>query len=1428
MSNPLVAQKQDSTTWHSGINVLDDAAGVYQGVQSGSWIEGGIAALGTGMDLLTMAMNPVGTLISYGLNWLIEHVKPLKDALDQLAGDADQIAAYSQTWKNVAQAVQQAGKDLAATVEKDTANWSGQAADTYRANLKNKIGHINAASTCAETIAIVVQIVGVITGAVRGIVRDMVTQAIGDFIQDALEEVCSLGLGTPVVVAQVVEQVSAWMEKIGAVIKKLINSVEKLRPMMSKLEEIFAAIKKVMSALHGRPGEAEPHLPGESTHASSAHDTPASPNPETPLGSHTTDGTTPSGTEPSSGGIKDNIGEPRDNAVPADQLKCAQDPVDVASGRMVMAQTDVQLLGVLPVVLRRVHLSSYRAGRCFGPSWASTFDQRLEIEDETVYLAADDGTLQSFPNPAPGFTSLPDEGPRRLLERAEDGGYRLTDFEQRVMLCFEPDGPVRRLASITDRNGNRVEFQYTGSGAPTEIRHSSGYRIRVECDGDLVSALHLCDSGDGDDLLLIWYRYQNGRLTEVVNSSGRPLRFDYDPTGRVTGWTDRNGGWYRYFYDGAGRVVRTEGPQGAVSGTMEYDLENRVTYSVDSLGGRTAFHLNEAKQVVREVDPLGNETRFEWDRYDRLLSRTDPLGRVERYRYDEDGNLTTITRADGSQHLFEYNEFRLPVTSVGPDGAVIRREFDEHGNVTKVVDPAGNATEFAYDERGGWTVGGGLAWRGLPDGSVEKWVYDGEGNSRVYTDPMGRPTHTEYTHFDLPSVERRPDGTTLEFTYDTELRLIGVTNELGLQWRREYDPAGNLVRETDFNGRTIAYRYDAAGQLVERVNGAGEATRFTYDALGNLVERRNAAGVATFGYDPAGRLVYANDGATALFFQRDALGRVLTETCNGHAVVSSYDALGRRVRRRTPSGAESRWEYDANDQPVVLHTAGRTLRFTYDPAGQELQRHIGAGVVLAQRWNANRQLVSQTIAGSSGRLQHRSYTYRADGFLAGIDDGLAGRRSFDLDAVGRVTAVTGAEWRENYRYDRAGNITGASWPADPADGDLLGERRYDGTLVQEAGTTRYQRDAQGRVVLRQRKRLSRKPETWRYFWDPDDRLVGVRTPDGTNWRYSYDPLGRRIAKQRLGADGHVVEQIDFRWDGVVLAEQAHRTGSDDVRVTVWDHEPDRFTPVTQNERSWSGNSSQEWFDEQFYAIVTDLTGTPSELVDERGAIAWFRRANLWGRTITESMAGAAATLLRFPGQYADPETGFNYNYFRHYDPDTGHYVSADPLGLAAGPHHYRYTVNPLQFIDPLGLVSCTLNDYADSLRGSNQASTPRVASEYTTPSGQKYRAHNREGVPIPDHLRNEMEQIAPLSNRHGACAEVNALSKAYLGERAAAIAAGKTPEEADALARQAIRGGNMESVRVRPSGSPVNSHGTPIDPCPPFCTPLLRRLGISW
>ncbi len=59
---------------------------------------------------------------------------------------------------------------------------------------------------------------------------------------------------------------------------------------------------------------------------------------------------------------------------------------------------------------------------------------------------------------------------------------------------------------------------------------------------------------------------------------------------------------------------------------------------------------------------------------------------------------------------------------------------------------------------------------------------------------------------------------------------------------------------------------------------------------------------------------------------------------------------------------------------------------------------------------------------------------------------------------------------------------------------------------------------------------------------------------------------------------------------------------------------------------------------------------------------------------------------RFPGQYFDKETNFHYNYFRYYEPETGRYISPDPIGLAGGLNTYGYVNgDPLLFVDPDGL-----------------------------------------------------------------------------------------------------------------------------------------------
>ncbi|MGP3969855.1 RHS repeat-associated core domain-containing protein, partial [Streptomyces sp. 6N223] len=135
---------------------------------------------------------------------------------------------------------------------------------------------------------------------------------------------------------------------------------------------------------------------------------------------------------------------------------------------------------------------------------------------------------------------------------------------------------------------------------------------------------------------------------------------------------------------------------------------------------------------------------------------------------------------------------------------------------------------------------------------------------------------------------------------------------------------------------------------------------------------------------------------------------------------------------------------------------------------------------------------------------------------------------------------------------------------------------------------------------------------------------------------------------------------------------------------TWDH--DGLHPIAQTERIIN-HATQEEINSRFFAVITDLVGTPTDLIDETGTTAWHTRTTLWGTTAWHTDS-TAYTPLRFPGQYYDPETALHYNHHRHYDPETARYTTPDPLGLAPAPNPHTYVHNPHTWTDPLGLAPC--------------------------------------------------------------------------------------------------------------------------------------------
>jgi RHS repeat-associated protein len=95
------------------------------------------------------------------------------------------------------------------------------------------------------------------------------------------------------------------------------------------------------------------------------------------------------------------------------------------------------------------------------------------------------------------------------------------------------------------------------------------------------------------------------------------------------------------------------------------------------------------------------------------------------------------------------------------------------------------------------------------------------------------------------------------------------------------------------------------------------------------------------------------------------------------------------------------------------------------------------------------------------------------------------------------------------------------------------------------------------------------------------------------------------------------------------------------------------------------------------------------VVDENGQNVWTGEYLPFGEVAIT--AQTVENDFRFPGQSFDYETGLHHNWYRYYDPKTGRYISADPLGIDGGINVYAYVVgDPINRVDPEGLLG-----YAD-------------------------------------------------------------------------------------------------------------------------------------
>ena len=167
--------------------------------------------------------------------------------------------------------------------------------------------------------------------------------------------------------------------------------------------------------------------------------------------------------------------------------------------------------------------------------------------------------------------------------------------------------------------------------------------------------------------------------------------------------------------------------------------------------------------------------------------------------------------------------------------------------------------------------------------------------------------------------------------------------------------------------------------------------------------------------------------------------------------------------------------------------------------------------------------------------------------------------------------------------------------------------------------------------------------------------------------YQYDALGRRISKRNDQSE------TKFLWlDNTLLSEKTKKNSHQQEKIYLFEpgtHKP--LAVVLNNE---------------IYHYHLDHLGTPQEITNSRGKLAWSASYKAYGN-LAVIHNNEIENNLRFQGQYYDEETGLHYNRFRYYDLECGRFISQDPIGLLGGVNNYQYVPNPTGWVDPLGL-SC--------------------------------------------------------------------------------------------------------------------------------------------
>ncbi|WP_333884448.1 FG-GAP-like repeat-containing protein [Sphingobium yanoikuyae] len=751
-------------------------------------------------------------------------------------------------------------------------------------------------------------------------------------------------------------------------------------------------------------------------------------------------------------------------------------------------------------------------------------------------------------------------------------------------------------------------------------------------------------------------RVQDGAPLSIIDEDNQiTRRFQYDGFGRPILATDNNGlqTLTRYL-----RVASLPDPSVA-TGTSAV---NAVTMKVGAL-----------PEVVKLLDGRGRVVRTVIEGFTQNAAtarplfadiRYDSLGRIEataiaydkgaaprweRADYDVLNRVTKQTRRDGQIILMGYAGRTgggrvLKVTEQGPTPRTSTTEVNTRNLPVRVSDARGAGTVYSYDaaDRVESVTG--------PNGATTRFGYQ-----------FGQRTDL----FD-------PDLGHISYEYNGLGELVGLTDAKNTKFTLTRDELGRVVKKVG-GGITVNWEFDETQYGVGRLNRMWDTNKFeksyTYDANGDVqtesVKIDTETFVTTFERDQYRRV-------TRTVYPVNPTGQVL-------AARSRYDDKGYLHRISDDVGAATYWQ-----------------ALQIDASSRILDASLGDGVRRQEVYDnaTDRLLTLKAMAVDGAAISNLALTYDEFGNIKRRQDSAQKiDEIFGYDELNRLTSAKDAGSNLAFRYDNAGRLrqlgasAGFAYWRDKAQGGWQPEHAVTATTT-GGKTTTYHYDANGN--------RDSGPAGTTYGYTDDNRLKFVKLANGDSTAFEYAPDGTRYRQIQTVA-GRVTETIYVGAFERITQYAAAVPSKREMTYRYFLGGPDGVFGVLQVRTAQSGGSVSIKEPSRLWLVLKDQLGSVIAVTDAKGVVAarfWY---DAWGKRVRADLTALGSQLgapwtMGFGGHEHLLAFGLIHMNGRVYDPATGMFLSADPLGADGGGTQtigrYLYANNnPLRFIDPSGYWS---------------------------------------------------------------------------------------------------------------------------------------------